>query len=176
MRALVLYESMFGDAQRVAEAIGRGFAGVLGHDNVVEVLEIGTAPTSWESGVDLLVVGSPTHAFSLPRESTRADAMHQTGRAVISSGRGLREWLELAHLPVGQPVAVFDTRMDHPKALVRFDRASNQAERALAGLGAYRVAPAQHFRVVDTVGPLVDGEAERATEWGAHLARVMRER
>jgi hypothetical protein len=172
MRALILYETMFGDAGVVAESVGTGLREAWGAQASVEVLEIGTAPTSWPAGIDLLVVGSPTHAFSLPRAQSRQDAVKQTGRAVISSGIGVREWLESARLPAGQPAAAFDTRMDHPKMLVKLDHASKQTERGLRALGARLVAPAEQFRVTDVTGPLADGEPERAVAWGRALAAL----
>ena len=103
MRALILYETMFGDSRAVAQSIGAGLGDAWGPAARVEVLEIGAAPVTWDGGVDLLVVGSPNHAFSLPRAQSRKDAAAQTRRDVISSGIGVREWLGMARLPTGQP-------------------------------------------------------------------------
>jgi hypothetical protein len=171
MRALLLYETMFGDAGRVAEAVGSGLGAVWGPGSRVEVLEIGLAPTQVPMAVDLLVLGSPTHAFSLPRASTRQDAVQQTGRTVISARLGVREWLRLAAVPSGQAAAAFDTRMQHPRTLVKLDHASRQTEHGLRRLGARLVAPAEHFHVMDVTGPLADGEIARAIAWGGALAQ-----
>jgi hypothetical protein len=172
MRALILYETMFGDARLVAESIGTGLREAWGPESTVEVLEIGSAPTTLQAELDLLVVGSPTHAFSLPRAQSRQDAVKQTGRTVISSGIGVREWLDSARLPAGQPAVAFDTRMDHPKMLVKLDHAGKQTEKGLRALGARLVAPAEPFRVTDVTGPLAEGEQERAVAWGRVLAAL----
>jgi flavodoxin len=67
MHAIVVYESMFGNTQRVAEAVAAGIAAHM----TVELIEVGAAPTQIGEDVGLLVVGGPTHAFGLSRQSTR---------------------------------------------------------------------------------------------------------
>ena len=64
-RALVVYESMFGNSEKVARAVAQGVAEVM----PVKLVEVTVAPTELE-GVDLIVAGGPTHAFSMSREST----------------------------------------------------------------------------------------------------------
>jgi hypothetical protein len=94
MKTLIVYESMFGDTQLIADAIAAGLS-ANGAVDVVDVIEVGTAPTSIGVDVDLLIVGGPTHAFSMSRPSSREDASRQAGEnAIISRGRGIREWLE----------------------------------------------------------------------------------
>lgn len=61
MRALVVYESMFGNTEEVARAIGEGIAASMHAD----VVEVGAAPDTVPADVILLVVGGPTHAFSM---------------------------------------------------------------------------------------------------------------
>jgi hypothetical protein len=170
MHAMVVYESMFGDNQQVARAIasGLGEAGVA-----AEAVEVGVAPTTVAETVDLLVVGSPNHAWSMPRPSTREDAAKQVQGDVVSQGIGVREWLQQATLPPGLPTAAYDTRGSHPKAVVRFDHASTSIEKGLTRLGGARLAPAEHFRVADVKGPLEPGELERAQEWGRTLGREL---
>ena len=67
--------------------------------------------------------------------------------------------------------AAFDTRMDHPKLLVKMDHASRTEEKLLTGLGARlaRRRPSTSS-VIDATGPLADGEEERASRWGRALA------
>lgn len=172
MRALVVYESMFGDNQQVAHAIAAGLAeaGVA-----AEAVEVGVAPTTVPAGIDLLVVGSPNHAWSMPRPSTRQDAAKQADGDLVSQGIGVREWLELAEVSSGLPMAAYDTRGSHPKAVVRFDHASRSIEKRLARLGGEPVAPAEHFLVADMKGPLEPGELERAQAWGRVLADRLRD-
>ncbi len=169
MKALVIYESMFGDNAQVAGAVVEGLAA---EGVAAQAVEVGVAPTTVVD-VDLLVVGAPNHAWSLPRPSTRADAASKTDGAVISDGIGVREWLDSATLPAGLPTAAYDTRGTRPKAVVAFDHASASIEKGLKHLGGRRLAEAENFRVVDMKGPLEDGEVERAREWGASLARML---
>ena len=169
MNALVIYESMFGDNEQVARAVAEGLssAGV-----VADAVEVGHAPTDIRD-VDLLVVGAPNHAWSLPRAATRADAATKTDAPVISDRIGVREWLAAASLPAGVMTAAYDTRGSRPKSVVAFDHASSSIEKGLKGLGGRRLAKAENFRVVDMKGPLEPGEIERAREWGGALARQL---
>jgi hypothetical protein len=169
-RALVVYESMFGNTRTIAEAVADGLAS----DAIVEVVEVGTAPTVLAGQVDLLVVGGPTHAFGMSRPATREDATRQAGGRVVSAGIGLREWLET--LPRGDgsvAVTTFDTRIDHPRLP---GSAARKAEKRLRHLGYPVVAKAESFSVSGTQGPLVDGEIDRARGWGRALGAQVGER
>jgi hypothetical protein len=170
MKALVIYESMFGDNQQVARAIASGLASAgVG----VEAIEVGVAPTVIDPDVDLLVVGAPNHAWSLPRANTRQDAAAKADGPLVSQGIGVREWLVSAALPTGMRTVAYDTRGSHPKAVVAMDHASRSIEKGLAKLGGSRLVPAEHFRVADMKGPLEPGEPERAHAWGVALAGLL---
>ncbi len=171
MRSVVIYESMFGDNQQVAEAIAAGLAeGGVSADTV----EVGTAPESIGVDVDLLVVGSPNHATAMPRPTTRLSAAEQAdGEPRVSQGIGVREWLKSAQLPDGIRTAAYDTRGSHPKAIVRMDHASSSIEKGLRRLGGSALAPAEHFLVADMKGPLEPGEVERAHAWGVTLSGLL---
>lgn len=170
MRALVIYESMFGDNQQVAQAIADG----LGAGGVsAETVEVGHAPSAIGAEFDLVVVGSPNHAWSMPRPSTRADAASQADGPLVSEGRGVREWLDEASLPKGVRTAAYDTRGSHPKAVVRFDHASRSIEKGLKRMGGSPLAPAENFHVAGTKGPLEPGEIDRASAWGQRLAELL---
>lgn len=165
--ALVIYESMYGNTEAVAEAIGRG----IGEHGNVDVLEVGGAPAGLPAGLALLVVGGPTHAFGMSRPSTRADAARQAGRAMISAELGVREWLEGLRVGSDRPaVAAFDTHVDHPRLLRHVGSAAGGIEGRLARLGLDVLVPAEHFWVHGTEGPLVDGECRRAELWGRAIA------
>jgi menaquinone-dependent protoporphyrinogen IX oxidase len=71
MRAVVVYESMFGNTRKVAEAIG---AGLRSFGNV-EVAPVGAVTPKLLADVDLPVVGGPTHAWDLSRPPTRQSAV-----------------------------------------------------------------------------------------------------
>jgi hypothetical protein len=165
-RALVVYESVFGDARTIAYAIAEGLTAFL----PVDVLPAGEAPAEIGPEVGLLVVGGPTHAFGMPRPSTRASAVEQHGATIPDTGTGLREWLESVRVPAtGLPAAAFDTRSGRPRLLVKMDHASRTEEKILGRLGATIVAPAEHYVVTGTEGPQAEGEEDRAREWGRRL-------
>ena len=86
---------------------------------------------------------------------------------------GLREWLEAVDLPGRSLVAAaFDTRASGHTLLTKLDHAARTEEKLLGRLGATLIAPAEHYFVADTKGPLVDGEEDRARTWGRTLAEL----
>jgi hypothetical protein len=168
MRALVVYESMFGNTQAVAKAVTEGMS-----DHVETALvECGSAPTTVPSDVDLVVVGAPTHAFSLSRPSTRESAKEQATGEVVSRGTGIREWLKTLAVPGDRVTraAAFDTRVRHPHLP---GSAAHAALKRLRRLGLRPAAPARSFWVLGTPGPLAPGQEEEARAWGARLAREL---
>jgi len=58
-RALVIFESMFGNTRKIAEAMADGLTSRF----VTDLIEVGLAPTRIAEDVSLVVVGGPTHAF-----------------------------------------------------------------------------------------------------------------
>jgi hypothetical protein len=163
-RAMVVYESMFGNTRTIAEAVGVGLSGRF----LTDVVEVGVAPGIPET-VGLLVVGGPTHAFGLTRSGTREDAAKQADGRLVSSGIGLREWLlAVQGVRPGLLVATFDTRIDRPRVP---GSAARGAEKRLRRMGAHVVVRAESFYVSGTKGPLVGGEAERARRWAEHVSR-----
>ncbi len=138
----------------------------------MDVTEVGAAPTGVPADVALIVVGGPTHAFGMSRPSTRADAAKQAERSVISADVGVREWMERLDLGAARPVvAVFDAHVERPKLLRHVGWAPVAIERRLIGLGLRVVVPSEHFWVHGSLGPLVDGERDRAELWGREIAR-----
>ncbi|QNN51885.1 flavodoxin family protein [Nocardioides mesophilus] len=166
MRAWVVYESMFGNTEEVARAVAEG----LSTRANVELYDMARAPAEINGLLDLIVVGAPTHAFSLSRPSTRASAIEQ-GATHGAAERGVREWLEHLHDgPHSELVAAFDTRVDKIRHLP--GSAAHKAER-LARHHGYSPAGRMSFYVSDAPGPLLPGELDRAREWGRHLAEDM---
>ncbi|GAA3870080.1 flavodoxin family protein [Leifsonia kafniensis] len=164
MRALVVYETIWGNTEQIARAIATG----LRVSMTVEIVDSESAPTV-VNHYDLVVVGGPTHAFSMTRSSTREGAVAQRG-APRAPAKGIREWL-VEVTPPGRAVsaATFDTRVNAPRLP---GSAAKAAKRELKELGFNIVAKQKSFRVHGYEGPLLDGELERAEQWGRELATV----
>jgi hypothetical protein len=164
MKALVVYESMFGNTASVARAIA---AGIRAHADVT-CADVCSAPSA--VGMDLIVVGGPTHAFGLSRPSTRQDAARQGQTRPGTADVGVREWLDRSPALTGASAAAFDTKIDKPFLP---GSAAHKAHRRLGRLGCRLVAPPESFRVTGTTGPLRPGEAERAERWGETVAKAV---
>jgi hypothetical protein len=164
MRALVVYESMFGNTQTIAKAIADGLSTRM----PVDVWEVSTAPSEIDADGVLLVVGGPTHAFGMTRPQTRQDAAKQGGGHVVSPGIGIREWLGALRLTHPSTATAFDTRVKTRWPVP--GSAARGAMKHLKRLGFATAAPAHTFYVTGTPGPLLEGERDRARLWGETLA------
>jgi flavodoxin len=164
MKALVVYESMFGNTELIARAIAEGLGGSLD----VDVIEVSEAPAQPDAEVALIVAGGPTHAFSMSRTNTRADAINR-GAQEGERDFGLREWM--AALPSGQhaaKIATFDTKIESMRHMP--GSAAKGAAKAARKLGYEAATTAESFYVRDVDGPLVVGEVDRARAWAQQLA------
>jgi hypothetical protein len=170
MRALIVYESMFGSTEEIAEAVAKGLRAWVPTD----VVEIAQAPTRVDDDVVLLVVGAPTHGHGMTRPATRAAAGRRASGSLVSNGGGAAEWLR--HLPPsGGRVAAtaFDARLDLPRWLA--GSASARMARILQLHDYPVVAEPASFFVSSATGPVAEGEQSRAREWGAGLAAAVRD-
>ena len=169
MRAMVVYESMYGNTRRVADAVGAGLA--AGFD--VRVVPVSEASTAVLAGADLVVVGGPTHVHGMSRASTRKaadDAASKPGNGLRAGpgvlGPGLREWFgSLGECQAR--AAAFDTRMHGPAVFT--GRASRRMARQLRAHGCVVVAKPASF-LVRRGNQLEPEETARARAWGARLA------
>jgi hypothetical protein len=166
-RALVVFESMFGNTERVARAVAEGLA----EHSDVDLVRAGPGVMPRDD-VDLVVVGGPTHAFGMSRPSTRVSAGQQGAGESAAAGTGLREWLDTLPGPMGhQPAtATFDTRIRKPGVP---GSAARSAARRLRHAGLPVVVPPMSFWVRGTGGPLLPGEEDRARSWGRELAQTV---
>lgn len=169
MRALVVYESMFGNTRDIAVAISTGIAVGM----PVETIEVAAAPTRLPDDVDLLVVGGPTHAHGMTKPESRADSARRAGGRLVSRGDGIREWLQaIRGVSARTAAAAFDTRIKGPGML--WGSAAKAADKQLRGLGFPAAATPESFLVDGPTGPpfdrLAHGEIERARAWGESLA------
>ncbi len=158
MNALVVYDSFFGNTERVALAIGAA----IGGPGEVAVLRVGEASPERLQGIELLCVGSPTRGF---RPSPVIQA-----------------WLKA--LPPnslrGVAVAAFDTRIAVgdvrsrvlPLMVRLFGYAAEPIGAALRKKGGAEALAPEGFIVMGTEGPLKEGELERAGAWARQLSAV----
>jgi hypothetical protein len=164
MKALIIYESMFGNTEQIAHAVAEGVSTRMD----VELVEAGKAPAPLFEFVELVVVGGPTHAFSMTRPNTREDAVRQ-GSHADASADGIREWIDHLHAgPHSERVATFDTRVAKVRHLP--GSAGRSAAKGLRRHGYDTAFKPESFWVEDVAGPLLDGELDRARAWGARLA------
>ena len=159
MKALVIYDTFFGNTQQIAESIGAALGEALGAGAEVHTLRVTDVHPEHLAGVGLLIVGSPTRAFK-PSPATTA-------------------WLKA--LPAdslkGVQVAAFDTRIPVESApgflrvMVKlFGYADKPMADKLQKMGGVLAAPTERFFVTDSEGPLKDGELARAAEWAKQIA------
>jgi flavodoxin len=157
MKALVVYDSQFGNTERVAYAVGEA----LGETHQVQVARAGDLTTDQLQGLDLLVVGSPTQRFS-PTAGTNEFLQRLPTRSL----QGVR-------------VAAFDTRLtveeiESIRVLSFFVRIFGYAAKPIANhlrkQGGQLALPPEGFYVEGTEGPLVAGELERAQDWARRIA------
>jgi flavodoxin len=158
MKALVVYDSQFGNTAQVAQALGKA----LGPPEEVQTLRVGEVQPEHLAGLDLLVVGSPTQRFRPTPVTT------QFLKDIPRDGlQGVR-------------VAAFDTRItetaieEAPAVLSFFVKLFGYAAKPIADRlqkkGGDLVAPPEGFYVGGTEGPLLEGELERAARWAREMA------
>jgi flavodoxin len=151
MKALVVYDSVFGNTEKVAQAMGQA----LGSQAEVQTLRVGDVKPEHLTGLGALIVGSPTRAFS------PTPAVRNWLKSIAPNGLK------------GVKVAAFDTRIalsDVDSTLLNFMvklfgyAAQPIADRLTKKGGDLALSP-EGFFVKGSEGPLKDGELERAADW-----------
>jgi hypothetical protein len=175
MRAIIVYESMFGNTHAVAEDIADGLRSRFD----VTVVPVKEAADQLVATAELLVCGGPTHAHGLSGDVTRHAAVEMadsegSGLDIEgdAAGPGLRDWFhgfESRHVGA----AAFDTRFEGDAAWS--GRASLGIAQRLRRHGFVVIVAPESF-LVDEHNHLLAGEAERARKWGAALADAALER
>ena len=136
MKTLVVYDSAYGNTEKIARSIGTALSGE------VSIRRVGEVETADVQSVDLLIVGSPT----------------QGGRPT----KPVQDFLKALERPVR--AAAFDTRARIRWATI-FGYAGPRIASALQQKGMTLVAPAEAFYVRGKEGPLEEGEEARAAAW-----------
>jgi len=155
MKILTVYDSYFGNTEKIAHAIGNA----LGCQGDVEVLRVGKVKLELVTRLELLIVGSPTRGFRPSAPITRLL------KGIARNGLG------------GVKVAAFDTRFsasDVESRVLRtlmnsFGYAAKPIADRLARVDGELIIPPEGFIVEGTEGPLREGELERAADWARRI-------
>ena len=161
MKAFVVYDSFFGNTERIAQSIGNA----LGRPEDVGIMRVGDVRPEQLAGLKLLIVGSPTRAFST------SPAIKKFLKSIPKNGLK------------GVKVAAFDTRItdeeiDSAVFFLRFlvnifGYAAKPIVDRLVKKGGQLIAPPEGFYVQGTEGPLKEGELERAKEWAKQIMATL---
>ena len=143
MKVLIVYDSQFGNTEKVAKAI----AVALGLKEDIHVLRVNTVKAEDTKGLDILIVGSPIHAWG-PTKSIKS-FMKSLRPEILSGVRA----------------AAFDT--GYPSRIA--GSAAKSIEKALSKAGCSIVVPARKFIVTGNKGPLADGELDNAAAWAKEI-------
>ena len=146
MKSLIVYDSVYGNTEKIAKSIGDAIAGD------VKLLRIGEISHSNLESVDLLIVGSPTHG-GRPTPAIQ-EFLNKVSDSTV---RGIN-------------VAAFDTR--YSTRLVKiFGYAAEKISGSLKAKGGTLILPPGGFFVKGRKGPLKEGEIERAARWAKEIAK-----
>jgi menaquinone-dependent protoporphyrinogen IX oxidase len=173
MRALVIYESMYGNTHAVAISIAAG----LDASHEVTLVPVTRATPELVAAADLVVAGGPTHMHGMSTAASRrtaAEAAAQDGSRLTvdpdADGPGIRGWLSGLGAEHGL-AAAFDTRLGGAPMLT--GRASRGISRLLKAHG-YRLVTVPESFLVTKQGTLLEGEEARAYAWGSLIGEEAR--
>ncbi|MCK5152844.1 MAG: flavodoxin family protein [Spirochaetales bacterium] len=155
MKIVILFDSYFGNTEKVAESIKEGLetSGELIMHRFIDV-----SPDILEN-TDILILGSPTRAFRPTKAAI--DFL----KSLPSNGlKGIK-------------TAAFDTRMDlrdvESKVLKKmaglFGYAAEPLNKLMVKKGGISVAEPEGFYVKGNEGPMHNGELERASSWASSI-------
>jgi len=150
MKGIVAYYSRWGNCKRVAESVARGLE-ESGHE--VTLTDAGSLQ-ALGGEPDFIVAGSPTRAGKM------------TGKMKRFIKRAIPDTWD------GKPFAAFGTGLQ--SALEKSEpNAADGIYLALVAKGLRPIAPAFKAGVAGMKGPLVDGEPERALEFGKEVGAAL---
>ena len=156
MKTRVVYDSLYGNTKAIAEAIGQGIAGN------VKVLNVKDVKISELESLDLLIVGSPTHA-GRPSKATKT-FLNSLPDNVLKN----------------IPVTAFDTGISSEgqgffmRVVINFfGYAAKHILNNLKEKGGTVVSKPKGFIVKGKEGPLKEGEFNRATQWAKEISQKL---
>lgn len=158
MKALIIYDSYFGNTEKIAQSLALAFNNTANF----EIQRINSISPSQLKQYQLIILGSPTRGFK-PSEGS------------IKFINGIND-----HDLEGIKIATFDTRIWLETIKSRFARkmvdvggyAAKQLAKRLEKKGATSIVEPEGFFVMDTEGPLKEGELERAELWGQEVLKA----
>ena len=159
MKILIIYDSIFGNTEQIAQAIGNS----LSAKENVEILRVSDIKPEQLIGLELMIVGSPTRVF----KPTKA-IMYFLNKIPLNGLKGVK-------------VAAFDTRISTADVNSRFlnilvklfGYAAKPIADKLEKKGGSLIIPPEGFFVKDSEGPLKDGEIERAVDWAKLIIKTL---
>ena len=152
MKVLIIYDSVFGNTEKIARAMGDA----IGSQEDVEILWAGDVKPEHLTGLDVLIAGSPTRAFKPTKAITNF-----LKRIPKDGLKGVR-------------IAAFDTRftmsaIEESRILPFFVRLFGYAAKPISDRlkkkGGELALPPEGFFVEGVEGPLKEGELKRAADW-----------
>lgn len=163
MNGLILYDSMYGNTENIAQAIG----GTFGPQDDIAMLRVGDVKPDHFTGLNLLIVGSPTQRFrptiaisnllkGIPQNSLK-------GVKVAAFDTRLT-WSEISKTPV----LAFFVKLSGDNAY-----AARSMTNSLKKKGGELIVPPEGFFVEGMKGPLIQGELERAAVWAKRIIAEM---
>jgi flavodoxin len=155
VKTLIIYDSVYGNTEKIAQAIGNA----LGSQQEVELHRVSDVKPEQLTGLNVLIVGSPTQAFKPTKATSQL-----LGEISMNGLKGVK-------------VAAFDTRIstsDIESSVGRFFvKAGGYAAKPIADrlkkCGGNLIMPPEGFCVKGTEGPLKEGELERAADWAKQV-------
>jgi flavodoxin len=145
MNTLVVYDSKFGNTEKIARRI----AATLSEFGEAKALRATEVPPGALAKIDLLIVGCPTQGWtSTPAVKTFLAGLDRPSLTQLR-------------------FAEFDTRFDKPQIIT--GSGARSLEKQLQRLGATMIVDPESFLVRGTEGPLAEGELERAAQWARKL-------
>ncbi len=147
-KAIIVYESKWGNTRLVAESIAEGMKEDSGIQAVLK--EVKAVNLNEISDFDAILVGYPNHI----------------GRATASIRKFIDKLGKLG--PEGKQAAVFDTYIggDFEKAVKKMEK---QIREKVPGLKP--IAPGLSIMVKGMKGPITDGELPKCREFGVRIAK-----
>jgi flavodoxin I len=152
MKALVVYDSQFGNTEKIAQAISQELSSRMD----IEILQVGNVKPELLAGISFLVVGSPTQRFRPTTATTNfLKSIPKNGLDRIK-------------------VAAFDTRLTEKEIgenrilaffVSLYGYAAEPISKILQRKGGTLIVPPEGFFVEGMEGPLIQGELERASDW-----------